>query len=433
MIIAVPADLGRLLGHIQSEPVAPYPPWAAPSPPQPRASRYDTPVDHWGEQHAAVWPSAFLEAEPQFSFTPPPPVATATPPSPPGPRDTEEKFQYESKAENAAHSAYLSGGPKVTHHKNVYCRCAPLACNCTKACTCYQNPDGTRAGYDPNLGMAKDWGAAGRFGSPEVVEDESGDMARAAGGRGRGARSSSAAADFFQPGSFMETARQEATARQRRGRGGNAGRAVVDAGTCPRHGGGGSGRGGEIRGARLRGTTSSGGSGEAAGREEWCVEGSRSHRRLERNIAAAADERRFGVGVGVGPVGTSLLELGHNATIGSESGRAPGEGFRPPRELLAFGADPDFRRHGVHRYVCDADNCEEMQCKCKRYCPLRRVEEETARSRARVRGWPDADTWREERAASGISVTPPPARCSPSYFRGYLPPRSVPWCTHRHV
>ena len=47
--------------------------------------------------------------------------------------------------------------------------------------------------------------------------------------------------------------------------------------------------------------------------------------------------------------------------------------FRKQDEMLQFGGDPDFKRRESRKFICDATYCDEMKCKCKKYCRCRGV------------------------------------------------------------
>ena len=75
--------------------------------------------------------------------------------------------------------------------------------------------------------------------------------------------------------------------------------------------------------------------------------------------------------------GVSLLQLNASAPPHARSGASASASasasFRDPSEMYSAGGDPDFRRHATHTYLCDAANCDELKCKCRRYCRCRGV------------------------------------------------------------
>ena len=338
---------------------------------QPRRSRYQKPVKEWRDQQR---PSE--DASPSASFL-----------------ETSEDDGV-SDADSGSSSSYATSAPAATHHDNVYCRCAPLACNCSKTCSCYANPDGTRAPYAPSAGVTKNYmaegGRSGHGGGGDGDEIGAASVQRMRAVAAARLRSSGCAASSFARGFFEDQP-------SRRGDVGASGGAqsflqvrsvqtdAEGAGRDERRDKSGGSRSGaegpaakqQQRRRRLRGGQQP--------RDEWCVHGSRTHRGLERNIAAAADERRVGAtGPGVsasfggggdadGDRAISMLQL--NATAPARSGAsAGGTGtFRNPSDLFSLGGDLDFRRHATHSYLCDATNCNELKCKCKRYCRCRGV------------------------------------------------------------
>ena len=227
--------------------------------------------------------------------------------------EVEKDEDDESSSSSNSNDA---NAPKKTPYGHVYCRCAPLQCNCSKTCTCYVNPDGTPGRPNPYAGYPKDYAAPTQPEPSYTNSNPNGAPAQRA--------KSSAFQTFFQPfASFVE---QDETSRRRTG-----------GATC-------SASGHAARAsARLRGTRT-----RANGvREEWCVQGAKTHRGLERNIAAAADDT------------PAMLELNMSYT--------------DPSNLYYFGGDPDFKRVKTETYVCDKAMCDEMKCKCTKYCRCRGV------------------------------------------------------------
>jgi len=210
--------------------------------------------------------------------------------------------------------------PTKTPYGHVYCRCAPLQCNCSKTCTCYVNPDGSPARPNPTDGLPKDYTGPVQPEPSYTNSNPNGAPAQRA--------KSSAFQTFFQP--FASFVQQDETSRRRAAAGGD---------TCPASGGHAARASARLRGTRTR----------ANGvREEWCVQGAKTHRDLERNIAAAADD-----------TGTTMLELNMSYT--------------EPSNLYYFGGDPEFKRVRTETYVCDKATCGEMDCKCAKYCRCRGV------------------------------------------------------------
>lgn len=310
-----------------------YPPFVPPAAPPRRRSRFQTPPPARNAGRSDVRrTSSFLEFEPSDPglFTKDDPEdsgylgvgskkdASASDEFAAAQAAYEESKKFdvlsdsggETKNSNANGKQSEDEDDKETHYPNVYCRCAPLACNCTKKCTCYVNPDGSRGRKDPTVGIAKafmdgPWPQA----EPSV------------------SKVASSVKNFFQPfASFLENP-ETTSARQERD-------------TCPiAPGNGRIGGGHMLRGTRMR---------TNGVREEWCVQGGRTQAELESNIAAAADEKRF-----------SVLQLNTS--------------YVNPEQLYHFGGDPEFRRVHTEQYICDNSYCTEMSCKCKKYCRCRGV------------------------------------------------------------
>ena len=87
---------------------------------------------------------------------------------------------------------------------------------------------------------------------------------------------------------------------------------------------------------------------------EFSVDHSRSHSEAERRVARAADERSL-----------SLLQLNMSAGVRGD--------FVRQEDLLIYGGDPEFVRRQYGSYQCDETGCDEMKCKCKKYCRCRGV------------------------------------------------------------
>ena len=54
------------------------------------------------------------------------------------------------------------------------------------------------------------------------------------------------------------------------------------------------------------------------------------------------------------------------------SARVRGD-FVRQEDLLIYGGDPEFVRRQYGSYQCDETGCDEMKCKCKKYCRCRGV------------------------------------------------------------
>ena len=85
---------------------------------------------------------------------------------------------------------------------------------------------------------------------------------------------------------------------------------------------------------------------------EFSVDRSRSHSEAEQRVARAADERSL-----------SLLQLNMSAGVRGD--------FVRQEDLLIYGGDPEFVRRQYGSYQCDETGCDEMKCKCKKYCRCR--------------------------------------------------------------
>ena len=187
--------------------------------------------------------------------------------------------------------------PALPVYEHVQCRCAPLECNCTKTCNCYQKPTGEKEKQSEVPSNAEEilkQSEEGTMGTPAAQNA----AARAA------RRKASARTNwqhFFDPG-FLQ--RGESTSDP---------------------------------------TT-----------REFSVDRSRSHSEAEQRVARAADERSL-----------SLLQLNMSAGVRGD--------FVRQEDLLIYGGDPEFVRRQYGSYQCDETGCDEMKCKCKKYCRCRGV------------------------------------------------------------
>ena len=221
------------------------------------------------------------------------------PPPPPPPLAVED-------ADDAGAAAFLEADdaaapppspPALPVYEHVQCRCAPLECNCTKTCNCYQKPTGEKEKQSEVPSNAEEilkQSEEGTMGTPAAQNA----AARAA------RRKASARTNwqhFFDPG-FLQR-----------------GESTPDPTT-----------------------------------KEFSVDHSRSHSEAEQRVARAADERSL-----------SLLQLNMSAGVRGD--------FVRQEDLLIYGGDPEFVRRQYGSYQCDETGCDEMKCKCKKYCRCRGV------------------------------------------------------------
>ena len=220
------------------------------------------------------------------------------PPPPPPPlavEDADADAAAFLEADDAA--APPPSPPALPVYEHVQCRCAPLECNCTKTCNCYQKPTGEKEKQSEVPSNAEEilkQSEEGTMGTPAAQNA----AARAA------RRKASARTNwqhFFDPG-FLQ--RGESTSDP---------------------------------------TT-----------REFSVDHSRSHSEAEQRVARAADERSL-----------SLLQLNMSAGVRGD--------FVRQEDLLIYGGDPEFVRRQYGSYQCDETGCDEMKCKCKKYCRCRGV------------------------------------------------------------
>ena len=222
------------------------------------------------------------------------------PPPPPPPLAVEDADDAGAaaaflEADDAA--APPPSPPALPVYEHVQCRCAPLECNCTKTCNCYQKPNGEKEKQSEVPSNAEEilkQSEEGTMGTPAAQ------IAAARAAR-RKASARTNWQHFFDPG-FLQ--RGESTSDP---------------------------------------TT-----------REFSVDRSRSHSEAEQRVARAADERSL-----------SLLQLNMSAGVRGD--------FVRQEDLLIYGGDPEFVRRQYGSYQCDETGCDEMKCKCKKYCRCRGV------------------------------------------------------------